>query len=245
MIFMKNFSSKIVSSFAVCALLSLGACSNFPMHDADNAEVSDARGGYRQVERGGELSPEEQHRLARAQVEPTKMVQHNAYVKNAKDVKLAENTHSRVIEMEREVDSVKKDFKGLKSSIQRADVASASSAIAPASGGLAHVKMLRTGEHPGKTRLVLDLDASADFKYELDNKQGLLVIRLPSAQWNAPNERVFKNSRILQAYAAKPAKGGGALVALKLKGPAKVLASSKLGKNAAGDYRIFLDVAPL
>ncbi len=233
---------------SVFTLVSLSACSGFPGYKGESSETAsnDGYGSYKQVEKGDALSPEEQHRLAKAQVEPTKMVQHNAYVKNAKDVKLAENTHSRVVEMEREIDIVKKDFKGLKDTIKRADVASASSAIAPASGtNFAHVKALRTGEHPGKTRLVLDVDASTDFKYELDNKQGLLVIRLPAAQWNAPSEKVFKNSRILQAYAAKPAKNGGALVALKLKGPAKVLASSKLGKNAAGSYRIFLDVAPL
>ncbi len=230
---------------ACVALMGLSGCSG--LYKGDDSEVASGGdyGRYKQVEQGGALSPEEQHRLARAQVEPTKMVQHNDYVKKAKDVKLAENTHSRVVELERDVGAVQKDFKGLKDTIQRADVASASSAIAPASGAAAHVKALRTGEHPGKTRLVFDLDAAADFKYELDNKQGLLVIRLPSAQWDAPRERVFNNSKILQAYAAKSAQNGGALVALKLKGPAKVITSQKLGKNAAGDYRIFLDVAPL
>ena len=230
----------------VVLLVGLGGCSGLYSGDgASETAYNDPDGRYKQVEQGGGLSPEEQHRLARAEVEPTKMVQHNPYVKSADDVKMAENTHSRVVEMEREVDSVKKDFKGLKDTIQRADVATASSSIAPASGTAAHITALRTGDHPGKTRLVFDLDASANFKYELDNKQGLLVIRVPAAQWNAPKERVFNNNKILQAYAAKQAKNGDALVALKLKGPAKVLASSKLGKNAAGNYRIFLDVAPL
>ncbi|MEZ5814189.1 MAG: hypothetical protein R3E13_05620 [Alphaproteobacteria bacterium] len=234
-----------VLCWALAVLGGLGACSGTRYSEYEQAAVDEEQGAYRQVEKGAALSPEEQHRLARAKVEPTKMVQHNPYVKNARDVKLAENTHSRVVEMEREIDGVKKDFKGLKNSIAHADIALASSAIAPASGAGAHVKGLRTGEHPGKTRLVFDLDAPGDFKYELDNAQSVLIVRLPGAQWDAPGEKVFEGSKVFQAYAAKPAQDGGALVALRLKGPAKVVASSKLGKNEAGDYRIFIDVAPL
>lgn len=250
---MNNYSklrahSCLVGGFV--ALMGLSACSAFPSYNDGNTEEASARtsGRYKQVEQGGALTPEEQHARARAQVEPTKMVQHNDYVKTVEQVKAEQDNHTRVVKMEQDIGAVKKDFKGLKDSIKRADVAAASapSAIAPASGAPSvHVSGIRTGEHPGKTRLVLDMDGAADFKYELDNQKNILVISLPSASWNTAKEQVFKNSKIIQAYAAKPSKTGGALVALKLKGPAKVLLSQKLGKNAAGDYRIFLDVAPL
>ncbi len=93
--------------------------------------------------------------------------------------------------------------------------------------------------------LLVAIIHSGDFKFELDNAQNLLVISLQGARWDTAQERVYKNNKILQAYAAKAAKTGGSVVAIKLRGPAKVLRSAKLGKNAAGMRRIFLDIAPL
>lgn len=233
------FKKPLLPVFA--ALFLLSACSVLPGYEKKNSEMAaqSIKGPYRQAERNRPLSPEEQHALARAQVEPHKMVQHNAYVKNVKQMKAEEKARKRALEMEREIRTAASSFKGLKDRVERAGVVQA------LSGPGGSVQNFRIGEYPDKTRIVLDFDAPAEFAFDMDTSQGLLVIRLSSKQWNAPTERLFKNNPVLQAYAAKISKNGQALVAVKLKGPGKVLYSEKLGRNAAGYYRIFFDIALL
>lgn len=234
---------RIFSVLAVCAGIS--ACSALPGDDSryESAEtVLHSDGQYRQAARDGALSPLEQHRLAKANVDPVHVNKKNAYVKTVKQVEAEQaqkQQKTRVAAIERDVSIVKNEFKGLRDSVNRA-------AIAPASGtpGVS-VKGVRTGAHPGKTRLVLDLDGPAEFQYSVDNAQNLLVINLSAQNWDAPVEQVFSNNKVLKAYAAKRGQGGGTVVALKLQGPSRVITGQKLGKNAAGNYRIFLDVAPL
>ncbi|HOO82326.1 MAG TPA: hypothetical protein PK513_07485 [Alphaproteobacteria bacterium] len=238
----------LLRKFSLCVFclpLVLAGCSFFPEFGPASSEtVRSEEGRYKQIEQIDSLSPEEQHARARALVEPDKMVQHNMYVKNADEVRQAQldkDSSERVVKMERDIGFVQNEFKGLKNMFARDDIAS----VAGNSGALVSVKGVRLGEHPGKTRLVFDLDGPADFKFNLDNAQKLLVISLPGAGWTAAQEHVYKNNKILQAYAAKAAKAGGSVVVVKLRAPAKVLSSAKLGKNAAGMHRIFLDIALL
>ena len=267
---MRYSFAKSLKIFAPSAVLLLAACGGGETYNASSS--ADRTGTYSGSVQSEGLSPEEQHRLAKAQVDPQRVNKKNAYVKTVEEIELTKAKEAerkaaearRVAELEQNITIVKNDFRGLQSDINRSGIASATpqplrkpvitrttagstqSAIRPAAGtSIANVKGLRTGEYSNKTRLVLDMDAQTEYRYEIDNAQNLLVIRLPMAQWSAQAERVFSNSPLIQAYAAKPAQNGGALVALKLKKPAKVVASQKLGQNAAGDYRIFLDVAPL
>lgn len=233
-----------------CSFLAfaLGGCAELSLSRSDSTGGADERQGtYRQVEHGGELSPEELHARAKARVEPTKMVQHNEYVKTVEQVQREQAQHSRVVELERDVDVVKKEFKGLKGTVQTAaartpDFQSAS--IEPAAAGTS-VKNVRLGSHPGKTRVVFDLNAPSGVQYDLDNANKLLVIKLPGAGWDTQRERIFNGDKVLKAYAAKTTNDGDAIIVVKLQRPAKVLRSEKLGKNDAGYYRVFIDVAPL
>ena len=227
-------------------VISLAACSTYETADnSDTGAVLYGEGRYKKTQQSSELSPLEQHRLAKANVDPVHVNKKNAYVKTVKQVQAEQaqkqkgQQQTRVAAIERDLSVVKNEFKGLKDSVDRA-------AIAPAAGtpGVS-VKGIRTGAHPGKMRLVLDLDGPAEFKYSVDNTQNLLVINLSAQNWDAPSEQVFKGNKVLKAYAAKRGQGGGTVVALKLQGPSRVITGQKLGKNAAGNYRIFLDVAPL
>jgi len=235
--------------FSLCVLylpLFLAGCLTLPDHKAKDSQTVYERSEshVRSAKVDQALSPEEQHARAKALVDPTKMNQNNKYVKNAKDVErsqLYKEQPTRVARLEQDLNIVQKEFKGLKSAVRRAE-------IAPASGNLtvqAHVEAVRLGEYPNKTRLVFDLDRPAEFNFDVNNAQNLLVIRLPGTGWSTSTEYVFGGSKMLRAYAAKDAASGGSVVVVKLRGPAKVIASAKLGKNAAGKHRIFLDVAPL
>lgn len=111
--------------------------------------------------------------------------------------------------------------------------------------GAAQVTGLRTGEHPGRTRLVLDVSAAAKFSADLDPKENLLVVELPSAFWTAPESRTFSGHGLLKSYTAQPA-GEGTRLVIEMKGPAKLAGKSILPPGGPdGRHRIVLDVAPL
>lgn len=220
--------------------LILAACSALPEYSAqDNGRTASNDGSYKLAKDIDDLSPEEQHARAKALVDPNKMVQNNAYVKNADQVRKEQESQTRVARIERGFSVVKNEFRGLIDSVTRAN-------IAPASGSAdVSVKAVRTGVYSDRTRIVFDLDGVSDFQFDLDNQKNLLVLHLSADGWDASADRIYSQDKILKAYAAKRSQNGGSVVALKLKGPAKVVRSQKLGKNAAGYNRIFLDIAPL
>lgn len=260
---MSMYSRFFLHVVGVVAIAGLGACSGMSdlamPSDSPESEVRTA-GGEAAVERytpsskGGELSPLEQHKLAKAQVDPAHVNKKNVYVKTVKQVEAEQQERQRLASVERDLSVVKNEFKGMKTAVDRASIAQApvpklkpapaSASISPAAGANVSVKNVRTGSYPDKTRLVFDLDGASDFQFDLDNENRLLVIRLGADGWDAPVEKIFKGDKVIRAYAAKPS-GGGNVVALKLNRPVKVLMSQKLDKNAAGYNRIFFDVAPL
>lgn len=105
------------------------------------------------------------------------------------------------------------------------------------------VKKLRIGEHPKKTRLVLDLTAEALFDYELRNDGNLLVVNLPDAIWEAQAKKVFAKHPLILAYIAKKAPDGGTVLAIKLRKPTKVLFNSVYKPTKRAGHRIVFDIA--
>lgn len=227
----------------------------------DAESILEAEGQYELVEQT-DYDPEAAHQRSRDQVNPSQLSKSKSYTGDAKTANVDEEVHTRVLKMERDVEIVANEFKGLKSVYAGRTVA-----VEPASGSSdAHtslseakapvlskslktqggeVQKIRTGEYPDRTRLVIDLNAPAEFAYDFDQDQNLLIIRLSATDWSAPKEKRYAKSNALQGYAAKIAENGQALVAFKLKGPSKVLRSEKLGKNTDGHYRIFFDIAPI
>lgn len=257
----KSFSNRWF--FIPAVMLILGGCVNSGYKPVGTTKASsaenilDAEGAYPLVEQT-DKDPEAAHQATRKKVNPKNLAKSGTYTGNAKTANVDEQVHTRVLKMERDVEIVATEFKGLKNVYQnnvepasgestRVAMASAPEPVLSKSlktqGG--KVEKVRTGEYPNRTRLVLDLNAPAEFAYDIDEKQNLLVIRLSATEWGAPKEKVYGKSAALQAYAAKIADNGQALIAFKLKGPSRVLRSEKLGKNADGHYRIFFDVAPL
>lgn len=233
-----------------CSLLALTlcGCGSLPTFDSDarQTEVEDGDQTYRVASNDGALSPEEMHKRARERVEPNAMVQHNEYVKTVDQIEREKAEQTRIVELERDMDVVKTEFKGLKETVQVAEARTPDfhSTIEPAAAGTS-VKDVRFGNHPNKVRMVFDLSGPSGMQYDLDNENKLLVVRIPGAGWDTAREQAFPNGQYFEGYAAKTTDEGDALIVLRLKRSVKVLANQKLGKNAAGYYRTFLDVAPL
>ncbi len=114
-------------------------------------------------------------------------------------------------------------------------------AMASSSG--ANVTSVRFGQHPGKTRVVLDVSADSPFSINVDNSEKLLIVELPSTGWETTASRMIKNP-FLGSYKAQPGANGGTILAFELKKPVRVTSQSALRPNATRGHRIFFDVAP-
>lgn len=108
------------------------------------------------------------------------------------------------------------------------------------------VVSLRRGEHPGKTRLVLDMKQKAKVKYDLDNDEKLLLIELPGVGWDTKTQEAFKNHPLIKSFSAQGSSKDGTTVAIELHKSAKVLLSTVLGPNSTNpNYRYVIDLAAL
>lgn len=112
-------------------------------------------------------------------------------------------------------------------------------------GGPPNVTQVRTGAHPDKTRMVLDINAPAQFRYDLDNNEKLLLIDLPGINWSAPRQQKLARNPLVSGYTAQASGDGGTMLVVELKQPAKVLRSKALPPNDRYGHRIYFDIAPL
>lgn len=114
--------------------------------------------------------------------------------------------------------------------------------VSPAAPGAPTITDIRSGEHAGKTRLVLDTNGPVSYKYDVDNNEKLLLIELGNAGLAAPVQKNFGNSAFLKSYTAQTS-GGGVTLAVELKKPAKILNAAALKpEGAQGNHRVFFDI---
>ncbi len=104
---------------------------------------------------------------------------------------------------------------------------------------------VRLGEHPDKTRIVLDLTAPGEFSYNLDNTANILTVSLPRSAWRGAVQESLAASPLVRGYGAKPAASGGVTLTVELRKPARLLMNSTLEPNEVYGHRIVFDVAPL
>lgn len=108
------------------------------------------------------------------------------------------------------------------------------------------VNRLRTGVYPNRTRLVLDVQSKTDFKVDVDNNEKLMLVELPSAQWNTAMQKRMAKNQLVAGYNAQDNGSGGTTLVVELKKPAKVSKSAALPPNDKfGSHRIFFDIVPL
>ncbi len=110
---------------------------------------------------------------------------------------------------------------------------------APCSAWALSVDQLRLGTHPEKTRIVLELSESADFRaFILDSPQRL-VVDLPDFEWRVPGQP--QSALIAQARTGQLQAGIDRLV-LDLKSPAKIISAFLLPRSPSQPDRLVIDI---
>lgn len=105
------------------------------------------------------------------------------------------------------------------------------------------VRQIRFGEHPDKTRIVLDISDEVAFRYDLDNEEHILVIELPGLGWGTAAQTVVQNSVLVKSYQASSDGQGGTRLAIQLKKDAKVMWAQPIPSVGGKDPRIVIDIA--
>lgn len=113
-------------------------------------------------------------------------------------------------------------------------------------GGQSVASNVRIGEHPGKTRLVLDLskDTKPDFKTDLDNGEKLLTVELPGVTWGGSTTGTPKSSAFIAGWNANKTEGGGSTLGIQLKKDAKILSTQYLKPEKGDPARLVIDIGP-
>ncbi len=116
-------------------------------------------------------------------------------------------------------------------------------AAAPAAPAANAVSGVRVGDHPDKTRLVLDLSGKAAYRYDLDNDEHLLVVELTDSAWKAAPAQTFTGNGALKSYGTEMLENGkGTRLVLQLKGPTKVLMDRLMQADGTSGNRIVIDL---
>ncbi|MCK6417350.1 MAG: AMIN domain-containing protein [Alphaproteobacteria bacterium] len=112
-----------------------------------------------------------------------------------------------------------------------------------AQSGTAEITAVRVGQHPGKSRIVIDVGQPASFSTDLDNKEKILVIELPKTALGAVKaQRVAKNV-LIAGYNTQAVNGKGARLIVELKKPVKIVSAAPLAPSNGKGHRIMLDLA--
>lgn len=109
----------------------------------------------------------------------------------------------------------------------------------------ANVHAIRLGEHPGKTRLVMDLDARSDFSFDSVDDKNLMFITLAGTGWQAEKERVFKDHPLIMAYLVEETEEGDTVLAIRTRVPCQVVFKTYFPPNDSKGHRIVFDIAAI
>lgn len=114
----------------------------------------------------------------------------------------------------------------------------------PALSGNPAIYGMRIGEHPGKTRMVLDLNAPASFTTDIDNNENILTVEINDAQWTATAHKSLRNSPFIASYHAENmSDGSGVILAVQLKQDARIAYQESVKALSGNGRRIVIDLA--
>ncbi len=114
--------------------------------------------------------------------------------------------------------------------------------VATTSGG--KITSIRFGEHPDKTRIVMDVTDDIAFDYDVDNNEQILVLEL-GGDWSGIAQRSVSDSAMISSYSASPDGRGGTRMALQLKKAGQVSWAQHIPPADGKGHRVVIDISGL
>ena len=107
---------------------------------------------------------------------------------------------------------------------------------------LAEAIRLRSGKHPGRTRLVIEVTETTRYKVAIDHVRNVLRIKIDSTKWRLSPQESFTKSDLLGTYVARQYKDGSVLFEVRLKKKTKILDTMILRPNLSSKHRVVIDL---
>tara|TARA_B100001989_G_scaffold233340_1_gene193179 strand:+ start:4964 stop:6076 length:1113 start_codon:yes stop_codon:yes gene_type:complete len=102
---------------------------------------------------------------------------------------------------------------------------------------------LRSGRHPGKTRLAIDIDDAAEFKTKIDPIRNVLRIKILNTNWKTDPQGKFNNSSLLGSYVvSKQEDDNSLLLEIRLRRSSEILTAELLPPSTTKYHRIMIDL---
>lgn len=101
---------------------------------------------------------------------------------------------------------------------------------------------IRSGRHPGRTRLVLEVSDITKYKVAIDSIRNVLRIKMARTKWGMSSQGVLRGSKLFGTYIARELKDGSVLFEVRLSKKTKVLNTLVLPPNNAAKHRVVIDL---
>ncbi len=107
---------------------------------------------------------------------------------------------------------------------------------------LSYATEIRSGRHPGKTRIVIEVTNITKYKVAIDELRNVLRIKMDDTQWDMEAQSSFWQSKLLGTYIARQQNDGSVLLEVRLKEPTKIVGTLILQPNKTSKYRVVVDL---
>lgn len=101
---------------------------------------------------------------------------------------------------------------------------------------------IRSGRHPGLTRLVIEVSALTKYKVAIDNLRNVLRIKLENTHWGMTAQSKLKGSDLFGTYIAREQSDGSVLFEVRLTEKTEILKTLILPPNDRARYRVIIDL---
>ena len=108
----------------------------------------------------------------------------------------------------------------------------------------ASIGRVRTGEHSGYSRIVLDSTKKIKFNYDTSPDGRTIAIEIPKVTWNGRGSYIYKNSKYIYRIEYVPSNSGGGTVLIEGKHLLGLRWVRMLRPSGKRGNRLVLDVAP-
>ena len=106
------------------------------------------------------------------------------------------------------------------------------------------VKSLRSGMHPDKTRIVIEMSDVTEYKVTVDDLRNVLRVKLINTKWDISKQDKLKGSVLLGTYIARQS-NDDVLLEVRLKEKVKIIGTMVVRPNRSSSHRIVIDLRVL
>ncbi|MGH6931535.1 MAG: N-acetylmuramoyl-L-alanine amidase [Dongiaceae bacterium] len=116
--------------------------------------------------------------------------------------------------------------------------------VLPCNGADSGLLGVRLGVHPDKTRIVLDVTDTLNYKLSFLSNPNRLIVDLPNVEWRGQAGQLPAPAGMVQSLHPLGSQNGGVRLELRLTAPARITLADTLLPTGSAPARLFIDLVP-